>query len=447
MEEVDEVELVVQRVAALDLGKATLEACMRVPHPSKPGRRMQEIRGYATTTTAALLEMAIWLRQWGIERVVMESTSDYWKGVYYLLESEGFDCWLVNAREVKNVPGRAKTDRADAVWLARVAERGMCRPSLVHPPPIRRLRDLTRYRRALVSDRSREMQRVEKLLEDAQIKISSVLSDIHGVSGRAMMEALIAGQRDPQLLAELARGRMRVKRAALVEALTGRFDDHHAELARMLLDQIDALSAKIDALTLRIEALIAQIPAAQAPAVDETRGGEGDDPATAPLAAVARLDEITGIGVHTAQVLIAELGLDMRQFPTPGQLVSWAKLSPRTIQSGARNRSGKTGKGNRYLRGALGEAATAAAKTNTFLGERYRRLVKRRGKLKALVAIARSILVIVWHLLADPAAHYRDLGSDFYAKRIDKNRRQRHLIRQLEALGYTVTLEALPMAA
>ena len=188
MEEVDEVELVVQRVAALDLGKATLEACMRVPHPSKPGRRMQEIRGYATTT-ATLLEMAIWLRQWGIERVVMESTSDYWKGVYYLLEAEGFDCWLVNAREVKNVPGRAKTDRADAVWLAKVAERGMCRPSLVHPPPIRRLRDLTRYRRALVSDRSREMQRVEKLLKDAQIKISSVLSDIHGVSGRAMMEA------------------------------------------------------------------------------------------------------------------------------------------------------------------------------------------------------------------------------------------------------------------
>jgi Transposase and inactivated derivatives len=206
MEEVDEVELVVQRVAALDLGKATLEACMRVPHPSKPGRRMQEIRGYATTT-AALLEMAIWLRQWGIERVVMESTSDYWKGVYYLLESEGFDCWLVNAREVKNVPGRAKTDRADAVWLVKVAERGMCRPSLVHPPPIRRLRDLTRYRRALVSDRSREMQRVEKLLEDAQIKISSVLSDIHGVSGRAMMEALIAGQRDPWSLARLAKGK------------------------------------------------------------------------------------------------------------------------------------------------------------------------------------------------------------------------------------------------
>ena len=208
MEEVDEVELVVQRVTALDLGKATLEACMRVPHPSKPGRRMQEIRGYATTT-AALLEMAIWLRQWGIERVVMESTSDYWKGVYYLLEAEGFDCWLVDAREVKNVPGRAKTDRADAVWLAKVAERGMCRPSLVHPPPIRRLRDLTRYRRALVSDRSREMQRVEKLLEDAQIKISSVLSDIHGVSGRAMMEALIAGQRDPWSLARLAKGNAR----------------------------------------------------------------------------------------------------------------------------------------------------------------------------------------------------------------------------------------------
>jgi transposase len=266
-----------------------------------------------------------------------------------------------------------------------------------------------------------------------------------GVSGRAMIEALIGGERDPYLLAALAKGLLRKKHDRLVEALTGRFDDHHAELARMLLDEIDGLSAKIDTLTLRIDQLIADIPAARAP--DPDRGGQPQDPASAPLPAVQRLDEITGIGPRTAQVLIAELGLDMHQFPTPGHLVSWAKLSPRTIQSGTKTRPGKTGKGNGYLKGALGEAAAAAAKTNTFLGERYRRLVKRRGKLKALVAIARSILVIVWHLLNDPTARYHDLGSDFYANRIDKNRRQRHLVHQLEALGYTVTLEELPMAA
>ncbi len=263
---------------------------MRVPHSSKPGRRMQEIRGYATTT-AALLEMAIWLRQWGVERVVMESTSDYWKGVYYLLESEGFDCWLVNAREVKNVPGRAKTDRADAVWLARVAERGMCRPSLVHPPPIRRLRDLTRYRRALVSDRSREMQRVEKLLEDAQIKISSVLSDIHGVSGRAMMEALIAGQRDPWSLARLAKGNARKKTDRLEEALRGFFTDHHATILQMMLDNIDRIGAQIAALDARI--------------------AEAIGPFSRPA---AQLTDIPGVDTVAAAELVAEIGVAVDGF-------------------------------------------------------------------------------------------------------------------------------------
>jgi transposase len=352
----------------------------------------------------------------------------------------------VNARDVKNVPGQPKTDKLDTVWLAKLNERGMLRPSFVPPVEIRRLRDYTRLRTDLTRDRSRQVQRLEKLLEDALIKLSSVATDIMGVSGRAMIEALIAGERDPQLLAELARGRMRVKRPRLVRALTGRFDDHHAELARLLLDQIDALSAHIDQLTLRIEQLIAEIPAAQAPTAPNDDEGPHDAD-RAPLPVVQRLDEISGVGVHTAQVLIAELGLDMHQFPTPSHLVSWAKVSPRTIQSGTKTKPGRTGKGNGYLKGALGEAATAAAKTNTFLGERYRRLVKRRGKLKALVAIARSILVIVWHLLNDPTARYQDLGADFYAKRIDKNRRRRHLTHQLEALGYTVTLEELPTAA
>jgi transposase len=442
--EAEEHEQIVERVAAIDVAKASGEVCTRVPHPSIAGRRVTRVWSVEATTDA-IVELAERLARDRIERVVVESTSDYWRAFVYLLEARGLTVWLVNARDVKQVPGRPKTDKTDAIWLAKLNERGMLRPSFVPPVEIRRLRDYTRLRTDLTRDRSRHVQRLEKLLEDALIKLSSVATDIMGVSGRAMIEALIAGERDPQVLAELARGRMRVKRPRLVRALTGRFDDHHAELARLLLDQIDALTANIDQLTLRIEQLIAEIPAAHAPETND--GDQPRDPGTTPLAAVERLDEVSGIGVRTAQVLIAELGLDMGQFPTPGHLVSWAKLSPRTIQSGTRTRPGKTGKGNGYLKGALGEAATAAAKTDTFLGERYRRLVKRRGKLKALVAIARSILVIVWHLLADPTKRYHDLGADFYAKRIDKNRRRRHLTGQLEALGYRVTLEELPMAA
>jgi transposase len=443
--DVEEHEQIVERVASIDVAKASGEVCTRVPHPSIAGRRVTRVWSVEATTNA-IIALADQLAELGIERVVVESTSDYWRAFVYLLQARGLSVWLVNAHDVKQVPGRPKTDKTDAVWLAKLNERGMLRPSFVPPVEIRRLRDYTRLRSDLVRERTRHCQRLEKLLEDALIKLSSVASEIMGVSGRAMIEALIAGERNPYVLAGLAKGQLRKKHDRLVEALTGRFDDHHAELARMLLDQIDGLSAKIDALTLRTDQLIAEIPAARAP-IDPGRGGHPQDAATAPLSAVERLDEITGIGPHTAQVLIAELGLDMHQFPTPGHLVSWAKVSPRTIQSGSRTRPGKTGKGNGYLKGALGEAAISAAKTNTFLGERYRRLVKRRGKLKALVAVARSILVIVWHLLADPTARYHDLGTDFYAKRIDKNRRRRHLTGQLEALGYRVTLEELPMAA
>ena len=371
----------------------------------------------------------------------MEATSDYWRIWFYLLEAAGLKVQLVRAQDVKQAPGRPKSDKLDAVWLAKLTERGMLRPSFVPPAEIRQLRDYTRLRTDLARERTRYYSRLEKLLEDALIKVSAVASKLDTLSVRDMIEALIAGERHPKVLAGLARGRMRVKHAALVEALTGRFDDHHAELARMLLDQIDALTAQIGRLTTRTEQLIAAIPAAQGVDADGTTGPAAGRGAGAPvLPAVDRLDEITGIGRDGAQAIIAEIGLDMSRFPTPGHLVSWAKVSPRTIQSGARSRPGKTGKGNPYLKGMLGEAAAAAAKTDTFLGERYRRIVKRRGKLKALVAVARSILVIIWHLLTDRAARYHDLGVGYYTSRIDKDRKARNHIRQLEALGFTVSL-------
>ena len=410
MEEVDEQALHVERVAALDLGKAALEACVRVPHETRPGRRLQEVRGYATTT-ASLLQLADWLHSWGVTRVVMESTSAYWRGVFYLLEAEGFDCWLVNARDVKNVPGRPKTDKADAVWLAKVAERGMCRPSLVQSRPIRQLRDLTRYRRSLIQDRTREMQRVEKLLEDAQIKLSSVASDIFGVSGRAMLEALVAGQRDPKVLAQLARRRLRAKIAALEEALRGFFTDHHAVILRMMLDNIDRLSEQIAALDTAIEQAIA------------------------PFASqVAQLDEVTGVGVTAAQELIAEVGVDMGRFAADAHLVSWAKFCPQVHESAGRKKPKGRGKGNPWLAGTLGNIVATAARTDSFLGARYRRIAKRRGKQKATVAVGNSVLVIVYHLLSDPEARFTDLGAEHYDARIDKQRRARSLAIQLQAV-------------
>jgi transposase len=429
-----------ERVAAIDVAKASGAVCTRVAHPSRPGRRLTKV-WEVPATTGAISELAGQLVGLGIQKVTVESTSDYWRPFFYLLEAAGLSVQLVNAREVKHLPGRPKTDRLDAVWLAKLTERGMLRPSFVPPAQIRQLRDYTRLRADLTQERARHYQRLEKLLEDALIKVSSVASKLDGLSVRDMLEALIAGERDPKVLAGLARGKLRAKHGALAEALAGRFDDHHAELARMLLDQIDALGGQIGTLTVRIEQLLAAIPAAQGVDADGTTGpGAGSGPDAVVLPAAARLDEVSGIGPGTAQVVIAEIGLDMGVFPTPGQLVSWAKLSPRTLQSGASRRAGKTGKGNPYLKGVLGEAAAAAAKTDTFLGERYRRLVKRIGKLKALVAIARSILVIVWHLLADPTVRYHDLGAGYYTSRIDKDKKARNHIRQLQALGFTVTL-------
>ena len=424
MEETDEPVELVARVAALDIGKATVMACVRTPHPDKPGRRRQEVREYATTTRA-LLGLADRLRALDVSKVAMEATSDYWKPVFYLLEAEGFECELLNAKHVKNVPGRPKTDKLDAVWLCKVVERGMCRPSFVPPRPIRQLRDLTRYRRTLVRDRTREKQRLEKLLEDAQIKLSTVASNIFGVSGRAMLEALIAGERDPKVLAQMARARMRTKIGQLEEALHGHFDDHHALLCQMMLERIDDLTTRIDELTDTIEDTVAPY-----------------------TAQITRLDEITGIGTTAAQDLIAELGVDMSVFPTAAHLVSWAKFAPQARQSAGKSKQATTGKGNPWLAGTLGEIVATASRTNTFLAERYRRLVKHRGKQRAIVAVGNSVLTIIWHLLSDPDARYHDLGPDFHQSRINPQRKQRDLVHQLERLtGQTVTLTPRPEPA
>jgi transposase len=405
---------IIERVAALDIGKAEVVCCVRVP--GSRGQRMQEVRT-VTTMTAALLGLADWLAALGVTRVVMEATSDYWRPPFYLLEDR-FETWLVNAKDVKHLPGRPKTDRLDAVWLCKVAERQMLRPSFVPPPAIRQLRDLTRYRVDLIAERTAEKQRVEKLLEDALIKLSVVVSDPFGVSGRAMMAALVAGERDPAVLAGLARGTLRSKTGRLTEALTGRFTDHHAFLLDRMLIRIDAITADIAVVQDRIDAQI--VPFAQA---------------------VTRLDEIPGVGPTAAQLILAEVGTDMSRFPTPAHLASWARFAPGVSESAGRKKGNAgTGHGNRYLARVLGEAAVGAARTDTFLGERYRRISRRRGKNRAIVAIGRSILVIVWALLSDEQAQFIDLGPDHYASRTNPERKVRQHIRELQELGYTVTL-------
>jgi len=443
----EEHERVWDRVAAIDIAKASGVACTRVPDEDHPGRRRTHV-WTVKATKQAVIELADHLRCQGIEIVTLESTSDYWRVWHVVLEAAGLKVQLVNARHVKNVPGRAKTDKKDAVWLAKLTERGMLQPSFIPPPEIRRLREFTRLRAELVHERTRHWARLEKLLERALIKISSVASTLDTDSCRAMIEALIAGQRNPRAIAELAIGKMRPKRAALAEALDGDFQPHHGELARILLDQIDALTAQINALSDRVSELISQIPAAQGVDADGTTGPlAGTGPGAPVLPAVARLDEITGCGVIAAQAIIAELGLDMTVFGTPGRLVSWAKRCPQTRQSGTKTTSGKAGKGNPYLNRILGEIAASAARTDTFLGERYRRLARRRGKRKALAAVARSILVVIFHLLADPATRFRDLGPDYYDNRISRERKIHNHVRQLESLGLAVTLTPAEDAA
>lgn len=437
VEETVEAEEVVARVAAIDIAKASGMVCLRVPAKTA-GRRTQQVWSVRATSNE-ILALADRLLAAGVARVVMEATGVYWKPFFYLLESRGLTCWLVNARDVKNVPGRPKTDKLDAVWLCKLNERGMLRPSFVPPKPVRQLRDLTRARTVLTEDRTRVRQRVNALLEDAQIKISSFITDLFGVTGRRIMDALAAGQYDPHRLADLADARIRAPRRDLVEALTGRFEEHHGFLLRAWLETEAHLATEIDALTARITAILEDTEDPRGP--DGTGGAHLDR-------LVARLDEIPGIGEHTAQILLAEIGWDMSAFPTPDHLASWAKLTPRALQSGGKHGAGPTGKGSPWLKGALGEAAMAAANTkNSFFAARYKRLIKRRGHNKALVAVARSLLIVIWHLINDPDAHYNELGGDWHERHLDPERKTLRLLRELRALGHDITLTPPPQAA
>jgi transposase len=403
-----------ERCAGLDIGKDDVKACVRVPG-SRPGSRRQEVRTF-TTTTRGLLALADWLASERVSVVGMESTGEFWKPVFYLLE-DTFSCWLVNPQHIKRVPGR-KSDVSDAAWIAQLVEHGLVRPSFVPPPPIRRLRDLTRYRSALVAERTREMQRLHKVLQDAGIKLSSVASDIRGVSGQDMINALIRGERDPQRLADLARGRMRAKRRQLQEALTGRFTDHHAMLCRMMADRIDQLDAAISQLDDEIDAQMRPFHVLR-----------------------ARLATIPGVAQRTAEVIIAETGADMSRFPDPAHLSSWAGMCPGNNESAGKHFSGRTRKGDRWLAAALGEAAAAAARTrNTYLADRYHRLL-RRGKKRAKVAVGRSILEAAWFIMTHNVT-YKDLGPDYYLTHLaNPERHVQRLTTQLHALGYWVNLE------
>jgi transposase len=406
------------RCAGIDCSKKDAKVCIRI---QGQGRRAKSAT--VTTwgaTTAQILALREHLVAAKVSCVVIESTSDYWKPFYYLLD-DALEVTLVNAKAVRNLPGR-KTDVSDAAWLADLGAHGLVKASFVPPAPIRELRDLTRTRTVITRERGREVQRLEKLLEDAGIKLSSVACDITGVSGRAMLEALISGQRDPAVLAELAQRRMRSKIPALTEALTGRFGAHHAFMARLFLDRIDAHSADIARLDARIEEAMAPF-----------------------LAARDLLTSIPGFSRITAEVFIAETGGDMSVFPTAGHLASWAGLSPGSNESAGRVKSTKTRPGNRYLKGALGIAAlTAARSKNTYFSAKYKRIATRRGPMRALVAIERATVIAAWNLLTS-GDFYRDPGPDYYTAR-QPARTKARAISQLETLGYRVTLEPLTKA-
>ena len=428
-----------ERVCGIDVGKASAVACTRLPPGRDGGRRASRVE----TVEASVPEVAALagrLLADGVEMVTLESTSDYWRVWFYVLEAAGLSVQLVSSSQARRLSGRPKTDVLDAQWLARLTEMGLLRPSFVPPAEIRALRDYTRTRTHLVQDRSREWQRLEKLLEGALIKVSSVASRLATQSALDMVRALIDGERDPRRLAGLARGKMRGKLPELERALTGLFGDHHAELARDHLDYIAFLDRKVARLDDLIAACLDDIPQSWGTDAGGATGpgaGAGQDAAV--LRAVTRLAEIPGMSEGLARNIIAEIGLDMTRFPTAAHLASWAGLAPVAAQSGTRSTQ-KKGQGDSYARAAATQAAHGAARTKTFLGERYQRIARRRGKTRATVAVARSILTIIWHLLSNPAARYHDLGYDHHARKTDRDKKLRGHVRQIQALGYDVTI-------
>jgi transposase len=413
-------EVIHPRCAGIDISKKDAKVCIRVQ-----GRGSRATRSTVTTwgaMTGQILELKEYLLSENVDLVVMEATSDYWRPFYYLLEDDRLDMMLVNARDARNVPGR-KTDVSDAAWLADLGAHGLVRASFVPPPPIRELRDLTRARTVITRERTREILRLEKLLEDACIKLSSVVSDITGVSGRLMLQSLIDGKTEPQALAEMAHGRMRSKIPELTQALTGRFREHHRYMTTMYLRRIDSHTADINDLSDRIEAAVEPFRLAR-----------------------ELLVSIPGFSTTAAEVFIAETGAEMAVFPTAAQLASWAGTCPGSNESAGRVKSAKTRPGNSHLKGALGVAALSAARSNnTYFSVKYRRIASRRGPIKAPVAIEHAMLTAAWHMLTTGEL-YRDPGADYFSLRAPSKTKAR-AIGQLKSLGYKVTIEPLPEAA
>src|SRR5215218_5766987 len=413
-------ERVYERCCALDVHKEQVTACVHVPNQA--GERA-ELGAEFGTMTADLLGLCDWLKGLGVTHVAMEATGVYWKPVNYLLEDD-FELLLVNAQHVKNVPGR-KTDVQDAQWLCQLLEHGLVRASFVPPKPIRALRDLTRYRKSLVWERSREANRLQKLLEDANIKLGDVAWDVLGASGKAMLSALCEGEANPAALAELAQGKLRAKLPALRLALEGRFSAHHALLVSHLLSHVEYLDETIASLSEEIEVRVRPFERKR-----------------------ELLCTIPGVAERTAEVILAEFGPDMDRFPSHRHAASWAAICPGHDESAGKRRSGKTRKGDRWLRTALIEAANSASgrTRGTYLNAQYLRLKSRRGHSKAIVAVAHSILVSAYHVLNEERS-YEDLGGDYFARRQDTEQLTRRLVRQLERLGQSVTLEPTTVEA
>jgi transposase len=408
------VEQIHDQVAGLDVHRDSVTACFRQLGPR--GGVVREKDRFATTT-AGLEVLARWLADRGVQLVAMEATGVYWKPVFYALEDR-FELWLCNAAHVKKVPGR-KTDLSDAEWLADVAAHGMVRPNFVPPPPIRELRELTRYRKTQIDARVSEIQRLEKVLQDAGIKLTSVASKVLTQSGRAMIEGLIAGEHDGAVLAELAKGKMRPKISELTDALTGHFGAHHAVAAGRILSHLDFLDETIAALTSEINARTASFE---------------------PVYNL--LLPVPGFERSTIDVVVAETGADMGRFPTPGDLASWAGLCPGNHESAGKRRRVGTTQGNQWLRRALIQAARAAARTKgSYFGAQYRQIARRRGPNKAAVAVAHSLIDLIWHLLSTGEV-FADLGDDYFQRRHDPARQARRLVSQLEDLGFTATIAA-----